>query len=60
MKKKLFISIKHDLIIGRDMPGTRHRKIFLEKLGLVENCCYFSTYQIAGWTNGIEYVGFIC
>ena len=42
------------------MPGTRHRKIFLEKLGLVENCCYFSTYQIAGWTNGIEYVGFIC
>ena len=26
VKKKLFISIKHDLIIGRDMPETRRRK----------------------------------
>ena len=25
LKKKLFISIKHDLIIYRDMPETRHQ-----------------------------------
>ena len=36
VKKKLFISIKHDLIIGRDMPGTRRRKILIKKLGLVK------------------------
>ena len=31
-KKKLFISIKHVLIIGRDMPETRHQKIFKKNL----------------------------
>ena len=32
IKKKLFISIKHDLIIGRDMPETCRQKILIENL----------------------------
>ena len=28
------------------MPETRRQKILIKKLGLVENCCYFSTYWI--------------
>ena len=32
VKKKLFISINHDLIIGRDMPETRRRKILIKNL----------------------------
>ena len=32
VKKKLFISIKHDLIIGRDMPETRRQKILIKNL----------------------------
>ena len=31
-KKKLFISIKHVLIIGRDMPETSHQKILTKNL----------------------------
>ena len=38
------MSIKHDLIIGRDMPETRRRKNFNEKLGLVKMVVTFSTY----------------
>ena len=33
VKKKLFISIKHDMIIGKDMPETRSRKILIINLG---------------------------
>ena len=30
VKKKLLISIKHDLLKGRDMPETRHREIVIK------------------------------
>ena len=43
-KKKVFIGIKRDSVIGRDMPETRRQKNLNKKLELVENCCYFSTY----------------
>ena len=36
---KLFIFIKHDLIIDRDMPETRRQKILIKNL--VKNCRYF-------------------
>ena len=39
---KLFISIKHDLIIGRDMPKTRRQKF---------DCCYF--FRILGLKNDL-------
>ena len=32
VKKKLLISIKHDLIIGRDIPETRRQKILTKNL----------------------------
>ena len=32
VKKKLFISIKHDLIIGRDMPEARRRNVLIKNL----------------------------
>ena len=40
-----FTSVKHDLIIGRDMPETCRQKKSNKRLGLVENCCYFSIYS---------------
>ena len=40
------ISIKEDLIIGRDMPKTRRRKNFNKKLGLVKMVVIFSTCWI--------------
>ena len=40
----MFIGIKRDSMIGRDMPETRRQKNINKKLGLVENCCCFSTY----------------
>ena len=40
MKKKLFISIKHDLIIERDMPETR-RKRFLKKTWISRKLLFF-------------------
>ena len=33
VKKKLFISIKHDMIIGKDMPETHSRNILIINLG---------------------------
>ena len=42
MKK---FSVKHDLLIGRDMPETCRQKKSNKRLGLVENCCYFSIYS---------------
>ena len=32
IEKKLYTSIKQDLIIGRDMPETRHQKLFIKYL----------------------------
>ena len=46
VKKKPFINIKHDLIMGRDMPETCRRKNFNKKHGFVKKFCYFSTYWI--------------
>lgn len=39
LKSKIFISIKHDLKIGRNMPEMCGLK-FNEKLVIVKNCCH--------------------
>ena len=30
LKKKLFLNIKHDMVIDRDMPETCHQKILIK------------------------------
>ena len=42
LKKKLFISIKHDLMIKREMPETHRQKKFF----LTHHHYFFSTYLI--------------
>ena len=55
VKRKFFISIKHDLIIGRDMPETRHQKFLKNWISrklyylIVKSC---SSY-IEAFTQGI-------
>ena len=46
IKKKLFISLKHTLILGRDMPETYCRQNFNKKKHELVEDCYFSTYWI--------------
>ena len=42
LKKKLFISIKHDLMIESEMPETHRQKLFF----LTHHHYFFSTYWI--------------